>query len=127
MVEKKFRVLRFVGTVWKILAWIVLIVGLLMAVAVLVLSLVGGGGDMMGRWNVDPGLPWGPRAFGLAGGVVGFLVSVLGTIFYFLLLYAAGELVFLLISIEENTRIAAQRPVVETETYVPPPPPFEPE
>jgi hypothetical protein len=129
MVEKKFRVLRFVGTVWKILAWIILIVGLLTAIAVLVLSLVGEGQQMMGRWDVRPeSMPWGPGAFGVVGGVVGFLVSLLGTVVYFLLFYAAGELVFLLIAIEENTRVAAQSSAASSSasvpTYAPPPPAF---
>ncbi|MBE9471159.1 MAG: hypothetical protein IMY75_03490, partial [Chloroflexi bacterium] len=41
--EKKFKVLRIIGTIWKILAWIVLIVGVLSSIGVLLMSIFGGG------------------------------------------------------------------------------------
>jgi len=37
-----------------------------------------------------------------------FIVSLIMTILYFLALYAVGELIYLLLAIEENTRLAAQ-------------------
>jgi len=105
--EKKFRVLRIIGTIWKILAWIALIVGILSAIGILLTSILGGG--IMREFGRQYGdAPWASWAFGLAGGLVAFAVSLIGTIIYFLALYAVGELVYLLLAIEENTRLAAQ-------------------
>lgn len=105
--EKKFRVLRFIGTVWKILAWIMLIIGILSSAGVLLASIFGGGvlGQLGQEYGEMPGFSW---VFGLAGGIVAFIVSLVVTIIYFLLIYAVGELIYLLLAIEENTRLAAQ-------------------
>jgi hypothetical protein len=129
--EKRFRVLRIIGTIWKILAWIALIVGILSSIGILLTSIFGGGiMGQLGREYVDA--PWASWAFGLAGGLVAFAVSLIGTIIYFLALYAVGELIYLLLAIEENTRQAAQwnpaRPApaayaVAPSAYPPPPAP----
>ena len=128
---KKFKVLRIIGTIWKILAWIVLIVGVLSSIGVLLMSIFGGG--MLSQLGQEYGeMVWASWAFGLAGGVVGFIVSLIATIINFLLLYAVGELIYLLLAIEENTRQAQQwvqeHPAPQTypaapPTYSPPPPP----
>jgi len=129
--EKKFKVLRAIGTIWKILAWIVLIVGIVSSVGILLTSIFGGG--MVRQFGLRPEqMPWAPRALGpVVGGGVAFVVSLVATIFYFLLLYAAGELVYLLLSIEENTRAAAQwiqsRPVPAAYPIPAPQPPVSPE
>lgn len=105
--EKRFRILQLIGNVWKILAWIGLIVGFLVSLAMLVTSIFGG--EMLRQF----GQQWGygyvdPRVFGLAGGIVTFIVSLVITIIEFLLLYAIGELIHLILAIEENTRLTAQ-------------------
>ena len=132
--EKKFRVLRIIGTIWKILAWIALVVGILSSLGILLTSIFGGG--ILGQFGQQYGdAPWASWVFGLAGGLVAFAVSLIGTIIYFLALYAVGELVYLLLAIEENTRLAAQwiqaRSVpaayaVAPPAYSPPPPPPAP-
>ncbi len=129
--EKKFKVLRTIGTVWKILAWITLIVGVLSSIGVLLTSIFGGG--MLSQFGQEYGqVPRTSWIFGLAGGIVGFIVLLVITIVYFLLLYAIGELVYLLLAIEENTRLAAQWIQAHSApsaypaappTYSPPPPP----
>ncbi len=131
--EKKFKVLRIIGTIWKILAWIVLIVGVLSSIGVLLMSIFGGG--MLSQLGQEYGeLVWASWAFGLAGGIVGFIVSLIATIINFLLLYAVGELIYLLLAIEENTRQAQwvqahpapQAYPAAPPTYPPPPPPPPP-
>nr|HID12701.1 hypothetical protein [Anaerolineae bacterium] len=132
--DKKFTVLRIIGTIWKILAWIALIVGILSSIGILLTSVLGG--EMLRQFGQRPGLmPWTPWAFGLAGGVVMFIVSLVATVIYFLMLYAVGELIYLLLAIEENTRLAAQwiqaRPApaahpAAPSVYSPPPPPPPP-
>jgi hypothetical protein len=76
--DKRFTALRVIGTVLKILAWISLILGLLGAVG----SLIFG--------------------FSLSSqeGLLGLDLAVV----YFMILYAAGESIYLFLSIEENTR-----------------------
>jgi hypothetical protein len=98
--EKKFRVLRFIGTVYKILAWIALVGGVLFAVGSLIAMIVGGGRAF---------IPHRYQEFvpGALAGVISFLGSLLMAVLYFVMLYGVGELIFLLLAIEENTRATA--------------------
>jgi len=117
--DKKFTVLRIIGTVYKVLAWIVLALGILAALGFLAAGIWG-----EARAVSTPGVF--PRSYvplmGIAGGIVGALGIVLGAGFYFLFLYAFGEAIYLALAIEENTRETAQylrsREVPET---LPPP------
>ncbi|MBI4788194.1 MAG: hypothetical protein HY782_14275 [Chloroflexi bacterium] len=111
--QKKFGVLRIVATIYKVLGWIVLVIGVLGACGAVAISAVGT--SVIGARNAE--------ALGLGtGGLVGGLILGLGAIFfailYFLLLYAFGELISLLIALEENTRLTAERllakPAAET-------------
>jgi len=105
--NKKFKVLRFIGTLWKILAWIILIIGVISAFAILLVSIFSGGvGSQMEQ--VQGEMAWAPWAFGFLGGIIGFIGAIIITLFYFLVLYAIGELIYLFLSIEENTRRTAQ-------------------
>lgn len=101
--EKKFKVLRVVGTLWKILAWVTLITGILSSIGVLLFGILGSSGDILRQFGQQPGMM--PRAMGMVSGVVGFFVTLIVTAVYFLILYAVGELIFLLLAIEENTRL----------------------
>ena len=122
--DKKYRILRFVATLWKILAWVVLVVGTLAAIATLAGVLLGGA---QLRPYFDSGIvPFSP----IVGGIIAFVGGVLFTIFYFLALYGVGELLQLLIGIEENTRATATmlqqlRPAAPPQgyprAYAPPP------
>ncbi len=98
----KFRVLRIVATIIKILAWIVLVLGVLGGCASLVLGLMGGAGTQRGG-GAELAILGG--LFGAFGGIVFIIISLL----QFLFLYAFGELISLLIALEENTRLAAER------------------
>lgn len=100
--ETKFRALRIVGTLWKVLAWIALVAGILTAILILVAGVLGTGGVILREFGGDPSLVAG--AAGVVTGLVGFVVTLIGALIYFLGLYAMGELVFLLLAIEENTR-----------------------
>ena len=131
--EKKFKILHILGAIWKILAWIALVVGLLSSVGLLLMSIFGG--EMVRQFIPPEQMPWSPRLFGVAGGIVTFVTSLILTIIHFLMLYAAGEFVFLLLAIEENTRLMAHavrpRPAPQVPpiarpsrpTPLPPPPP----
>jgi len=95
--DRRFTALRIVGTVFKVLAWVILVLGLMVAVA----SLAAGFflGNQLSAVSIDAG---GPLA-GLAMFIVAVILSVVG----FLFMYASGEFVFLLLSLEENTRRTA--------------------
>jgi hypothetical protein len=100
--QKRFGVLRIVATIYKVLAWIVLVIGVLGAcgsIALGALPALGGAGARS----------LGLGAGGLLGGVVMGLVAIFFAVLYFLLLYAFGEMVYLLIALEENTRLTAER------------------
>lgn len=105
--EKKFGFLRFIGTVWKVIAWIVLVVGVIISTGVLLMNILSGGvmGSIMGQLGQDYGWSGGmPVALSVISGVVGFIFGLILTLIYFVALYAMGELIFLLLAIEENTR-----------------------
>ena len=104
--EKRFRVLRVIGTLWKVFAWIELIIGILAAFGVLLMGILGSGSFLLQflgeRANMIPG------AMGLVSSIVAFIALLVGTIVYFLVLYAVGELIYLMLAIEENTRQTQQ-------------------
>ena len=105
--EKQFRALRIIGTVFKIFAWIVLIFGVLGGLFMLLAGITGGisgeygygyrGGPMLVA-PTDLGL--GALVIGILGG--GFIVMV--SVLYFLFLYATGDAIYLALAIEQNTR-----------------------
>ena len=114
--ERRFRVLRFLALIYQILAWIVLVGGILAAVGVVVLGATTGGG----RVPAVPGMALLPGVGGLVGGITAGLAMLLGAIFYFILLYAAGELIHLGLAVEQNTRETAY--YLRGEATIPPPP-----
>ncbi|MFP4346329.1 MAG: hypothetical protein ACLFU8_16685 [Anaerolineales bacterium] len=100
--EKRYGVLRFVAALWKILAWLILVLGFLGALATLILGIAGVGGP--GLWRslgMDPLYGRGAIAFG----VMGFLIGTVSSVIYFMLFYAVGQLLLLFIDVEENTRL----------------------
>lgn len=129
--EKRFRALRIIGTIYKVLAWIVLILGILSAVGVLIFGVLGGM-QVRGAFGERGGALQGLAAGGL-GGLGAAIVILLLTLLYFLILYATGEAIYLALAVEENTREAAlllremrQRPAPAAEAPAPTPPPPEP-
>lgn len=95
--DRRFMALRVIGTIFKILAWITLIFGLLAAIGSLLLGFT---------LNEQLGIP-GLDVGGPVAGIVLFVVILILSIFQFLLLYAAGEFLYLFLSIEENSRRTA--------------------
>jgi hypothetical protein len=114
--DRRFTALRVIGTVFKILAWISLILGLLGAIGMLVIGFALGGQSG----------PLGLELNGPLAGIAMFAVALIITVFSFLSLYAIGESVYLALSIEESTRRTAyliQQQYTSTQTtYAPVPP-----
>lgn len=90
--KKRFLVLRFIALALRVLGALTLIV-----------ALVGGIVALINGFSRGPGMmypSWGNQMMGYWGGF-GFLLSGL---FGGILLYGAGEVIDLLLAIEENTR-----------------------
>ncbi len=101
--EKRYRALRTIGTIYKVLAAIVAAITLLSILGLCATSILGG----VGQAAFSRGSGFG----GLFGGVLGALIfSVVGIIYggaVSLTLYAVGEGIDLLLALEENTRLTA--------------------
>ena len=78
--DKKFKLLRTFSVVFKILAWATLVIGLVGTVGVLVAG----------------GTPETPKAMSVVILIVGAL--------YFVIFYTVGEVIKVLLAIEEQTR-----------------------
>lgn len=95
-VPRKYGFLRFIAFVLKLLAWLILVAGIIGLIAGLAIGLSdGSGGWPLPRWQ----LLWG-------AGTIAALVSVI----WFVQLFAAGSILSLLVDIEENTRALAAHP-----------------
>ncbi len=95
--ESRFTALRVIGIVFKILAWIALILGLLGAIGALFAGFT---------LSNQPGL-LGLSFSGPLAGIASFIVVLITAIVNFMLFYAVGESIYLFLSIEENTRRTA--------------------
>ena len=94
--QKKYSFLPFAAKVLRVVAWIVLVVGVIGSIVYGIITASAANGT----------------AGGLAGGIVGFFIAVAGVIFSFLawvFLLTARELLYLFMDVEENTRNTAQR------------------
>ena len=129
--ENKFKILRFIATVYRILGIITAVLTILGAAGICLTSVLGGA--MMDQ--VQSGLgelgTVGLMSGAAGGAIIGGFLLVWGTIMALLLL-AAGEGISLLLALEENTRTTAdcmqqfslaQYPAqtYPTETYTPQP------
>jgi hypothetical protein len=105
-VPKRFGVLRFVAALLKVIAWIILIIGILIGVAVglysfsnliqtpsaVDLPVIGGLLNLLGS---------------SIGGIIAGIVAALGSILLFALYYAMAEYILMFLAVEENTRLTA--------------------
>lgn len=96
MIHRRFTALRVIGTFLKVLAWIVLILGVLAAALLLVVG-----------FTLERPLGIDLELGGTLVGVVGFAVVLVSSVVGFLFLYAAGEFLYAFLSLEDNVRRAA--------------------
>ncbi|HHY57458.1 MAG TPA: hypothetical protein GYA08_18700 [Chloroflexi bacterium] len=99
-VPKRFEVLRFMGALFKVFAWITLILAILSAIGIVLLPQIGGLSELLGPYA-------GLAAAAGAGAIVTGLLVLLGGLLNFVMLYALGEIILLQIAVEENTRLTA--------------------
>ncbi len=112
-VPPRFGVLRLISTLFKVIAWIVLVLSILGALGVGLSSSLVQQSLLDEQWLV----------LLESGGVIAGLMLVLTGIIGFLSLYATGESIQLQLAVEENTRLTAalllrmeSTPQVETPT-----------
>jgi hypothetical protein len=115
---QKFRALRLVSTIYKILAWVTFVGGALAAFVVVIVGVLQGRrGAPSAMMSVVPGAAqiMGPLAGVMAG--IGLLI---GALVLFVLMYAASEVIDLGLSVELNTREMAH--YLKGESVLPAPP-----
>ena len=98
--EKKYKALRFIGGLYKVLAFIVL-VAVILGILVADISLIAGGDFISDMAGYD---------LGGAGVIMAIFFTIFGLLgggLVFITLYAVSDLVTLLISVEEATRFTA--------------------
>jgi len=102
----RYRALRIVATVYRIIGWIIIVIGILSSCAFAAFAVTAP------RWLSGPMRYAYPRA-GMAGGVIGAIVGlVMGlimTALYGITLLAIAEGIEVFLDIEENTREIARR------------------
>src|SRR4030042_5701703 len=118
--EQRYRALRTIGTVYKIFGYIVLVLTILAVIGICGLSILGGTAinsfaQQYGDFNNGSG--W---VGGVVGGVIGSIIVIIYGSILSLSLIGFGEGVYLLLSIEENTRKIAI--LVEGQNKITPPP-----
>lgn len=110
--EKRYRALRIVGTMYKIIGGVVLILALVSAVGACLAGILGGAS--LSQFSQDFGNNLG--RMGLFGPALGGILAGLGMLIFGglggLTLFATGEGIYLLLAIEENTRaVALNKPI----------------
>lgn len=99
--QKKFGALRAIGTILKVFGVIEMILAFAGMVAIIVFSSVMGDSLTFGQYFVNMG--GSGMLIGITVGVLFFVITFAGAI----ATYAVGELIYLFISMEENTRATA--------------------
>jgi len=96
-VEKKFKILRFIGTVYKVLGIITAVLTVLGAVGICLTSVLGGAIFDQIQGELGNLGPMGVMGGAAGGAIIGGFLLVWGTIIALLLL-AAGEGIYLLLA-----------------------------
>jgi hypothetical protein len=116
--QHKFRALRIISTVYKILAWIMFVGGALAALLVVIVGVLqgrrGAPSAMMGM------VPGAAQIVGPLAGVLAGIGLLIGALVLFVLMYAAAEVIDLGLSVEQNTREMAL--YLKGESVLPAPP-----
>jgi hypothetical protein len=117
--ETRYRALRTIATIFKVLGWVILILGILSACGTSALVVVSGS-TILGlseSGGGDTGV-----VYSVIVAVVSFIVMIVTVGLYALLLIAASEGIYVFLDIEENTREMVRRLGQRGGGAVPPPP-----
>ena len=106
--QKKFGVLRFISSFYKVVAIIVGVLTLLSALGICATSVLGTSLLSGLSQNLqNSGMPLALGATSVVAGIVTAIATIIGGALAALGLYAFGEVISLFISMEENTRATA--------------------
>jgi hypothetical protein len=105
--DRRFKILRFIGTVYKILGIIATVGTIIGSVGICLTTFLGGAAmarvqEQLGEAVVAPRFLGGVTGGLIASGFVLLYGAIMA-----LLLYGIGEGIYLLIALEENTRATA--------------------
>ena len=107
--EKRYKVLRTIGTIYKILGIVAAVITVLALLASC--AMIFFGSSALSDLSRQLGREFGNMPYRMMGTVFGGLLAAVSAIIYggglALSLYALGEGVYLFIAIEENTRTTA--------------------
>ena len=103
--EKKFKILRIVAFVWKIVAWVILVISVLGGCGCFAFGLLMG--DQFARAARDLG-PAGMMG-GTITGILTGLAVIVGGILTFIPVYALSEMIDVMLALEENTRATVEQ------------------
>jgi hypothetical protein len=92
--KKRFQVLRFIASIFRILAIFIAAAALVASLVTVVMALAGG--QIWSIFGLDANT-------GFFGGLLAAFLEVLAGGLYALLLYGYGELISLMLALEENT------------------------
>ena len=103
--NKKFGLLRFIGTVYKVFGIILAVIAVIAAAAVCITTFAGGAAlnDLSREFGMGSMMGIG----GALGGIIGGITILIGLGLAAISQYAIGEAIFLFLAIEENTRATA--------------------
>ena len=101
--EKRYKALRIIATIYKVLGIIVLVITLLALLGICGTSLMGD--TLLHEWGRGAGMP---MMRGAVGGLIAIVVAILYGGGLAVTLYGVGEGIYLLIALEENTRATVQ-------------------
>lgn len=117
--EQRYRALRTIGSIFRVVGYIILILTILAALAICGLSVISG--SVYESASQELGV--NTAGAGILGGLVGGLIAGILVILYggliALMFVALGESIYLLIGIEENTRKTAY--LIENQYRISPP------
>jgi hypothetical protein len=102
--ERKFRALRTLAALYKVLAWVLLIGGILLATLVIlfgILASVNGTSPLFNGFPLLGEIDGIVEALALAG------LILLYALIQFVVLYAVSEAIYVILAIEQNTRETA--------------------
>ena len=97
--KRKYGALRTVAVIITIIAWIILIIGVLGSIAMGALIIAGT--TYADGWTGDL------LAGGVVAAVITFVVGIIVSVLHFVFLLAFAQLIYLLIDVERNTRETA--------------------
>lgn len=100
---KRYRILRLIGTLYKIIGVVAGIAFLLASLGACVSGLIGGAA-LAGTFGLDNGTGTAGTAVTFVTGLVAAILILIYGLLVGLGLYAFGEAIYLLIALEENTR-----------------------